>query len=124
MPDEEKLAAVREALPAVGAGIYLNTGSLGPIPAESAAAVQEYEAHDLRVGRAHPDDMEAGFERMAEARAGVAAILGADVGSVALNHATTDGMNTATWAVDWRARDPGPIRGGVELCRHRRGRRR
>jgi L-cysteine/cystine lyase len=105
MPDEEKLAAVREALPAVGAGIYLNTGSLGPIPAESAAAVQEYEAHDLRVGRAHPDDMEAGFERMAEARAGVAAILGADVGSVALNHATTDGMNTATWAVDWRAGD-------------------
>jgi L-cysteine/cystine lyase len=97
MPDEEKLAAVREALPAVGAGIYLNTGSLGPIPAESAAAVQEYEAHDLRVGRAHPDDMEAGFERMAEARA--------DVGSVALNHATTDGMNTATWAVDWRAGD-------------------
>jgi L-cysteine/cystine lyase len=105
MPDEEKLAAVREALPAVGAGIYLNTGSLGPIPAESAAAVQEYEAHDLRVGRAHPDDMEAGFERMAEARAGVAAILGADAGSVALNHATTDGMNTATWAVDWRAGD-------------------
>jgi L-cysteine/cystine lyase len=105
MPDEEKLAAVREALPAVGAGIYLNTGSLGPIPAESAAAVQEYEAHDLRVGRAHPDDMEAGFERMAEARASVAAILGADVGSVALNHATTDGMNTATWAVDWRAGD-------------------
>jgi L-cysteine/cystine lyase len=49
--------------------------------------------------------MEAGFERMAEARAGVAAILGADVGSVALNHATTDGMNTATWAVDWRAGD-------------------
>jgi len=105
MPDAEKLAAVREALPAVGAGIYLNTGSLGPIPAESAAAVQEYESHDLRVGRAHPDDMEAGFERMAEARAGVAAILGADVGSIALNHATTDGMNTATWAIDWRPGD-------------------
>ena len=33
MPDEEKLAAVREGLPATGAGIYLNTGTAGPIPA-------------------------------------------------------------------------------------------
>ena len=32
---------------------------------------------------------------MAEARGGVAAILGADVDSVALTHATTDGMNLA-----------------------------
>ena len=105
MPDAEKLAAVREALPAVGAGIYLNTGSLGPLPTETAAAMDEYAERELRVGRAHPDDMEAGFERMAEARAGVAAILGSDVGSIALSHATTDGMNTATWAVDWRVGD-------------------
>src|SRR5919112_4529303 len=105
MPDEEKLAAVREALPAVGAGIYLNTGSLGPVPAESQAAIDEYEAHDLRVGRAHPDDMEAAFERMDEARGVVAAILATDVASIALNHATTDGMNTAAWAVDWQPGD-------------------
>jgi L-cysteine/cystine lyase len=105
MPDAEKLAAVRAALPATSAGIYLNTGSLGPLPAEAAAAMSEYDAHDLRTGRAHPDDMEAGFERMAEARAGVAAILTTDVESIALTHATTDGMNTATWAVDWREGD-------------------
>jgi L-cysteine/cystine lyase len=105
MPDAEKLAAVREALPAVGAGIYLNSGSLGPLPTETAAAMTEYAERELRVGRAHPDDMEAGFERMAEARAGIAAILGSDVGSIALSHAATDGMNTATWAVDWRTGD-------------------
>ena len=32
LPDPERLAAVREALPALGAGIYLNTGSVGPLP--------------------------------------------------------------------------------------------
>jgi L-cysteine/cystine lyase len=105
MPDAEKLAAVRQGLPATSAGIYFNTGSLGPLPAESAAAMDEYSARDLATGRAHPDDMEAGFERMAECRAGVAAILATDVDSIALTHATTDGMNTATWAVDWRAGD-------------------
>lgn len=105
MPDAEKLAAVREALPAVAAGIYLNTGSFGPIPAESQAAIDEYEAHDLRVGRALPDDMEASYERMDEARGVVAAVLATDVASVALNHATTDGINTAAWAIDWRPGD-------------------
>ena len=105
MPDAEKLAAVREALPSLGAGIYLNTGSAGPIPVESAAAVEELSNWELRTGRAHPDYFETFLERMAEARAGVAAILAADVDSVALTHATTDGMNIATWAIDWRAGD-------------------
>jgi L-cysteine/cystine lyase len=105
MPDEEKLAAVREALPALGAGIYLNTGSVGPLPAETAAAMDEYAGRELRTGRGHPDDIEAGLERMAEARAGVAAILGSDVRSVALTHAATDGMNIATWALDWQPGD-------------------
>jgi L-cysteine/cystine lyase len=105
MPDEEKLAAVREALPALGAGIYLNTGSVGPLPAETAAAMDEFAARELRTGRAHPDDVEAGFERMAEARAGVAAVLGSDVQSIALTHAATDGMNIAIWSLDWRPGD-------------------
>ena len=105
MPDAEKLAAVRAALPSLGAGIYLNTGSAGPIPAESAAAVEEMTSWELRTGRASADYFDLFLERMAEARAGVAAILGADVDSVALNHATTDGMNVATWAIDWRPGD-------------------
>ena len=42
-------------------------------------------------------------DRMDEARAGVAAVLGTDVGAVALTHATTDGMNAATLLPDWRA---------------------
>jgi L-cysteine/cystine lyase len=105
MPDAEKLAAVREALPALGAGIYLNTGSAGPIPVESAAAAEEVSTWELRTGRAHPDYFEIFLERMAEARAGIAAIIGADTDSIAITHATTDGMNLATWAIDWRPGD-------------------
>ena len=102
-PDAEKLATVRAALPALAAGIYLNTGSVGPLPAETAAAMADMEARERDVGRAHPDDFDDFLQRMAEARAGVAAVLGTDVASVALTHATTDGMNAATLLPDWRA---------------------
>lgn len=103
LPDAEKLAAVREALPALAAGVYLNTGSVGPLPAETAAAMAELETYERDLGRAHPDYFEEFLARMAEARAGVAAVLGADVGSVALMHSTTDGMNAGTSLPDWRA---------------------
>ena len=105
MPDAEKLAAVREALPSLGAGIYLNTGSAGPLPVEVSAAVDEVSSWELRTGRAHADYFETFLERMAEARAGIAAILTADVDSVALTHATTDSMNIETWSIDWKPGD-------------------
>jgi L-cysteine/cystine lyase len=105
MPDAEKLAAVREALPALGAGVYLNTGSSGPIPVEAAAAAEELSNWELRTGRAHPDYFDTFLERMGEARAGIAAIIAADVDSIAITHATTDGMNLATWAVEWQSGD-------------------
>jgi L-cysteine/cystine lyase len=102
LPDDEKLTAIREAIPALSAGIYLNTGSVGPLPAETAAAMSEMANRERDVGRAHPDDVPEMYARMAEARAGVAAVLGTDVGAVALTHSTTDGMNAATLLPDWR----------------------
>jgi L-cysteine/cystine lyase len=92
MPDEEKLAAVREALPAVGAGIYLNTPLAGPIPAETAKAMADVAASELALGRAHPDQALDALERAGEARAGVAAILGTDVDSVGLIHSELDAV--------------------------------
>jgi L-cysteine/cystine lyase len=103
MPDPEKLTAVREALPALSAGIYLNTGSVGPMPAETAAAMAEIETYERDLGRAHPDYFVESLARMDEARAGVAAVLGTDVGAVGLTHSTTDAMNAATLLPDWRA---------------------
>jgi len=105
LPDDQKLAAVRQALPALGAGIYLNTGSAGPLPRETARAMADLTEYELTVGRGAPDyDLQA-TERMAEARAAVAAVLTADVDTVALTHSTTDGMNVAAWGFDWRAGD-------------------
>jgi L-cysteine/cystine lyase len=99
LPDAEKLAAIREALPALGAGIYLNTGSVGPLPAETAAAMAELVDYELRVGRGHPDDFERFLERLDEARGAVAAVVGADVDEIAILHATGEAMNAALWGI-------------------------
>ncbi len=104
-PDDGRLAAVRAALPALDAGIYLNTGSVGPLPAEAAAAMAEMADYELRTGRAHPAYFEETLQRMAEARAGVAAVLTADVGDIALTHSATDAMSVGIWSVDWRPGD-------------------
>jgi L-cysteine/cystine lyase len=104
-PDADRLAAVRAALPALEAGIYLNTGSVGPLPAETAAAMGQLSAYELTTGRAHPDYFLETLQRMAEARAAVAAVLVADPADIALTHSTTDGMNIGTWALDWKAGD-------------------
>ena len=133
MPDEKKHAALREALPALSAGIYLNTGSVGPLPAETAAAMAEMAIWERDVGRAHVDALEETLVRMAEARAAVAAVMGTDVSAVGLTHSATDAMNAGTLAMDWRrggrivttraehAGGLGPIyalrdRGGVEVA--------
>lgn len=100
LPEPERLAAVRDALPALGAGIYLNTGSVGPLPAETAAAMAEFAARELATGRGHPDDVPDFLQRMAEARAAVAAVMVTDPGSVALAHSTTDGVNAIVLALD------------------------
>jgi len=105
MPDADKLAAVRAALPSLGAGIQLNTGSVGPMPAEVAAAMAELETYERDIGRADFGYYLELLQRIDEARAGVAAVLGADIDQIALTHATTDGMNAGTWSVDWQRGD-------------------
>jgi L-cysteine/cystine lyase len=105
MADEDKLVAVRAALPALASGIHLNTGSVGPLPAEVAAAMDEMAAYERDIGRSHVDAYEALLERMGEARAGVAAVVGADLNEIALAHSTSDAMNVATWGLDWHPGD-------------------
>ncbi len=129
LPDDEKLAAIREELPATAAGIYLNTGSAGPLPRETARVMAELEAVELRTGRADRDYWRESAERIAEARASVAAVLGTEPRRIALAHATTEGMNVAAWAVDWQPGDrvvttslehPGAL-GPLWVLRERRG---
>jgi L-cysteine/cystine lyase len=105
LPDAAKLAAVREALPAVGAGIYLDTGTAGPLPSETAAAMAELAGWELRTGRAHPGFAIETVARMDETRAAVAAVLTGDVDEIALTTSTSQAMGIATWAADWQPGD-------------------
>jgi L-cysteine/cystine lyase len=105
LPDDEKIPAIREALPSTAAGIYLNTGTAGPLPRETAHAMAEAEAWELRTGRADNNFYKDSLERRAEARAAIAAVLSTDPGRVALTHAATEGMDIATWAIDWKPGD-------------------
>lgn len=104
-PEPERLAAVREALPALGAGIYLNTGSVGPIPVEAAAAMADFAEWELRTGRGHVDSFPEVLQRMDEARAAVAALLVTDPPSIALTHSATDGISAVAAAIDWAPGD-------------------
>lgn len=102
MSDADKLVAVRAALPSLAAAIQLNTGSVGPMPAEVAAAMAQLSEYERDFGRAQVEYWLETAQRIDEARAGVAAVLTADLDEVALTHAVTDGMNAGTWAIDWR----------------------
>jgi L-cysteine/cystine lyase len=105
MPQAEKLAAVRDGLPATGAGIYLNTPICGPLPAETARAMAEVAEWELTTGRAHRDRADEIAVRMDEARAGLAAIVGADVDAIELIHGPADGLRRVVLAIDWRSGD-------------------
>ena len=105
MAPDEKLRAVRAALPSLAAGIQLNTGTSGPLPAEVAAAMTELAEYERTIGRAHFDYYLEALDRRNEARAGVAAVLGAGLESIALTRSTTEGMNIATWGLDWQPGD-------------------
>ena len=105
LPDPEKVAAIRELLPATGAGIYLNAGTSGPMSAETQRAMDGQAQRELITGRASPDLLPETRERMAEARASVAAVLVADPDDVALTHSTSDGLNLAINALPWARGD-------------------
>lgn len=105
MPDPEKVAAVRELLPATRAGIYLNAGTCGPIPAEAQRAMDELTARELTVGRSSPDAWPEALARQEEARASVAAAMVADPADIALTHSTTDGLNAVITSLPWRTGD-------------------
>lgn len=103
--ERERLAALRAALPSLGAAIQLNTGTAGPLPIPVAEAMAGLEAFERDYGRAQIEYYLDALQQMDEARAGVAAVLGADLDEIALTHATTDGMNIGAWSIEWRPGD-------------------
>lgn len=94
-PDAAKLAVFREALPATSAGIYLDTLSAGPLPVETARAMEEADGWDLRTGRAGVDRGADLLQRMEEARGVLAALVGADPDDILLTHGVRDALALA-----------------------------
>ena len=101
-----KVAAVRAALPATAAGIYLNAG-IGRADAarDPAGDGRAGASASSRVGR-DPDDLLELLERMDEARAAIAAVIVA--GPRRDRPDPLDDRRRSTspvWAIDWRAGD-------------------
>jgi selenocysteine lyase/cysteine desulfurase len=92
MPDEEKLAAIRALLPSTSAGIELNVADAGPLPAETARAMQEAADWELRTGRGHAAALDERAGRLDEARGAIAAILHADIDRVAIAHSAAEAL--------------------------------
>src|SRR5439155_2937608 len=105
LPDAEKLAAVREALLAVSAGIYFDTPRAGPLPAETARSMSDLEGWELATGRAGAERRDEALARVDEARAAVAAILTTDVDAVVLTSGARDAFAIAAAGIDWRPGD-------------------
>ncbi len=103
--DEQKIARLRELLPATGAGIYLDTACRGPLPAEAAAAMRDAEDWELRVGRAVNGRDEDFGQRQAEARAVLAALVGADPAEICLTTGDEQALTIAAWAPNWQRGD-------------------
>jgi selenocysteine lyase/cysteine desulfurase len=82
--DDAKLGALRELIPAAAAGIYLDTANRGPMSSEVAAAMREADDWELRVGRVWEGRDEDVIQRHEEARAVLAALLGAELGSITI----------------------------------------
>lgn len=97
--------AIRSDLPVTRRVAYLNTGTAGPLPGVTAAAMEEAAAAELSEGRIGMESFHGFFERLSGLRESLAGFLGADPDEIALTHHTTEGMNIGLWGIDWRPGD-------------------
>jgi selenocysteine lyase/cysteine desulfurase len=99
------LAALRAQFPVLERVAYLNTGSVGPLAraaADAAAADLWLQLDEGRGGRTHFEHAGALADRL---RARIAGLLACDPWEVALNGATTDGVNTVLSGLDFKPGD-------------------
>lgn len=102
---ENKVAQIRQQLPALDKAVYLNTGTAGPLPGavvEAMTASLEAQRGSGRIG----GDYFARLQEMRGAlRARLAALLNCASGEVALTASTTEGMSLITMGINWQPGD-------------------
>jgi cysteine desulfurase/selenocysteine lyase len=96
---------LRDAIPALESGIYLNTGASGPSPKPvidaTTEAVRQHEYEAPIEDGAYPT----AFDAFDETRDAVAAFLDADSSEIALTHSTADGISRVAASIDWEPDD-------------------
>ncbi|MFM8914741.1 MAG: aminotransferase class V-fold PLP-dependent enzyme [Candidatus Limnocylindrus sp.] len=92
-------------MPSTEAGIYLNAGSNGPLPAEVDAAMRAVHDQELQTGRATEHAMDDVEERANELRGVFAGVLATDLDLVAIGHSTTESVLRPALGLEWRAGD-------------------
>lgn len=103
--DRDKLAALRNELPAVSKTGYFNAGTNGPLPKAVHDAVVNASAHDYadgRIGPNHYAEMKADSQKLRDL---LADIFNAAPSEVALTRSTTEGLNIALMGMTWRPSD-------------------
>ena len=105
MSDLTHIQRIRQEMPATTAHLYFNAGTFGPLPGCVLQAMQARLQDEYAHGRIGPAAWEATSAIRDNARMGVARLLNADVGEIALTNNTGEGMNIITYGINWREGD-------------------
>lgn len=105
MTDTEKINLIRDSIPAAQNSIYLNAGSVGPLPAVAYQALQDGNRQELAEGRASMSGYLIGKQTAAGLRRAFAKLVKADPLEIALTNNTTTGMNIAVLGQSWQPGD-------------------
>ncbi len=103
---EQLLTNIRKELPVTENVAYLNTGTAGPMPRRTVQTIAEHAQRQLVEGRSNLSTfLEESLPSLDDLRARFARLLGAGRDEIALTHHTTEGMNIATWGLNWQPGD-------------------
>jgi L-cysteine/cystine lyase len=97
--------AARRELPSTEHCVYFNAGTFGPVCRMTHAAMAAHNDRTLERGRIGTPGGREWLAQPVAARAAFARVLAVDPADLALNHCTTDGINTVLWGLEWHAGD-------------------
>lgn len=103
--DTEKIAMIREAMPATQNSVYLNTGSVGPISTITSEAIRQHDTLELLEGRASTTNYYAFMQTKTDLRQAFADLVKAKAEEIALTQHTTGGMNIVAHGLPWQPGD-------------------
>ncbi len=99
-PSPDDPLGVRPAFPVTDELAYLNTASVGPLPAPVRDALRDYAE-----GKSLLRDPSRRAAMLEQARGGFASVFGADEDEVAMLYSTSDAENVIAQALDWQPGD-------------------